>query len=1144
LEDAKYLFRPAEPRLTMPIDTPHYRQLVPALDPPTDLQLSLHGWIGDRVRANEANWLIPAPATNPGMLEMFVHRNDAHIQGLTEGAVPWAGEFAGKYLLSGVQSLRLTGSVALADVLRDFVLKLISTQGSDGSLGMPLHWDLWGQYHVMLGLLRWHEHSGDDSALVACRRAADLACARYLGQAWRIAADNPVPVDDEKNQAIVHVLALLYERTGETSYLNLVREIEAEWSKLYCGTFIVHALAGKEFYEGTRPRWETLHDVQAIAELYFITGEPRYSTAFQQIWRSIRAHDRHSTGGFTSGEVVTGNPFDPCYIETCGTVAWMALTIDMLRMTADSTAADELELSLFNAILGAQSPDGRLWTYHTPMGGIPIDGVSPENPPVLAARLGYRLPAYYDLQWQALDRYPQLSCCAANGPRGLGCLSEWAVMLAHDAIVINYYGPAQLALTAPGGIRVSLKLETAYPFDGVVRITVTPTSATTFAIHLRIPAWSRSSSVAINGTQQAGVQAGSYFVMQRVWQPNDGVTLTLDMGIRIVTGQRNAAGLSAAYRGPLLLAYDSRLGHFDPISLPAPRLTRAPIIATNTPSAALLATFPSSAGDITLCDFASAGQSNAGALFGRPDPTGVWQFSRSDRTLIAEQIRLMDDGSIRRLMDDGSINGYPHRNEARWGYDGDVLTFYTVDSVPSTRFTQRATQRGKQVLSGTSLLDSRVRHILAQVDHAVVGKTWQFLRQDPSGAKTILRSTIRLLAGGGFEGPTHPNEARWGIEGDKLVFYAANGAASTRFTSIRMWNGRVERSGVFLFDTSITHVLDEVDSDLSSRVWRFMRKVSGKVEKPPLADKVRLLPNQHLDGYWHPNEISWSYDAANDSLKFFDARGAVSTDFGSLRATDGVMRFEGPSAFDAAITHILEESCPGWTLDSTYVSWLPSITPHAAPALAVARAPDHMDLFWVHPDGAINSTWWDEKVAGENWILERVFAATGPGLAIASPVTAVARTPDHLDVFWIHPDGSIRSTWWDANAAGEAWPPDRVFAATPAGMAAPGAIAAVARTPDHLDVFWIHPDGSIRSTWWDANTAGGAWLPSRVFTATPAGEAVPGLVAVLSRTPKHLDVFWIHPDRSIRSTWWDVDIAGGDWDPVRVSPACVSNSVM
>ncbi|HLN13337.1 MAG TPA: hypothetical protein VK587_09105 [bacterium] len=94
-------------------------------------------------------------------------------------------------------------------------------------------------------------------------------------------------------------------------------------------------------------------------------------------------------------------------------------------------------------------------------------------------------------------------------------------------------------------------------------------------------------------------------------------------------------------------------------------------------------------------------------------------------------------------------------------------------------------------------------------------------------------------------------------------------------------------------------------------------------------------------------------------------------------------------------------------------------------------------------------------------------------------------------MFWVHPDGSINSTWWDANVAGGAWDPTRVFAATAPGKAAGGPVAVAARRPDHLDVFWVHPDGSINSTWWDANVAGGAWDPTRVFAATNPGAAVP-----------------------------------------------------
>jgi hypothetical protein len=122
--------------------------------------------------------------------EMFAVRGNlksVNLPGDDRDPVPWAGEFAGKYLIGVVQSLRLTGNAELESVAREFVLKLLATQGTDGSLGMPLPWDLWGPVSRDAGLLLWLEHTGDGAALMACQRAADLACARYLAHPYAIA---------------------------------------------------------------------------------------------------------------------------------------------------------------------------------------------------------------------------------------------------------------------------------------------------------------------------------------------------------------------------------------------------------------------------------------------------------------------------------------------------------------------------------------------------------------------------------------------------------------------------------------------------------------------------------------------------------------------------------------------------------------------------------------------------------------------------------------------------------------------------------------------------------------------------------------------------------------------------------------------
>ena len=513
--------------------------------------MKIDGFMEIYLRGVTAQWLLVAPDANPAMLEMFRDRDAPPLREM----VPWAGEFAGKYLTGAVQVLRVTGDPTLKAWIKTFVSRVISLQDKDGYLGPwtkqyrlanmntdgKLTWDTWGHYHLMLGLMLWHEETGSKDALACVTGIADLMCRKYLGRKKTRLVDTG---STEMNLAPIHALCILYRKTKNERYLKMalqiVDEFPAKGSEGYlAGDYLQQALQGKEFFQTPKPRWESLHPIMGLAELYWITGEDRYREAFEQIWWSIVKYDRHNNGGFTSGEKATGNPYDFGPIETCCTIAWIAMSVEMLKMTMNPLIADEIELSTLNSVTGMHSPTGRWATYNTPMNGI-------------------RLASAHHIVFQAREGSPELNCCSVNAPRGFGMISDWALMKDRDGLILNYYGPSELTAKIKPGLSMTLTQETTYPVEGRITITVRPSKPAECVLKLRIPHWSEKTTVKLNGEVVSGVEPGRYAVIDRTWKSGDRIEIDLDMSLHFWRGAQECDGLASVYRGPILLAYDHR----------------------------------------------------------------------------------------------------------------------------------------------------------------------------------------------------------------------------------------------------------------------------------------------------------------------------------------------------------------------------------------------------------------------------------------------------------------------------------------------------------------------------------------------------------------------------------------------------------
>ncbi len=562
----------------------------------TVTDMRLQGYVARKVEGLLQNWALTALERNPNLIGAVALA--ATGKGLEDspytGLIADQNEYLGKHL-TGLSSLyRLAPSDALKAAGDALVEQLDAAQGDDGYLGIRRQtarlgagtWDLWGHYHAICGLLQWYRATGSTLSRDMAIDAADY-CVIHFAQAPTYAIGS-----EFANYAICHAYALLYQETGDEKYLNEARRIILQdWPRH--GNWLNNALAGKDFYESDEPRWESLHAVLALGAMADITRDKTWEQALEQIWWSIVKTDRHNTGAFASYEKAVGHPYDNNGLETCACVAWSALTTEYLRHTRDAYAADELELTYYNTLLGALTDTLREVTYATPMNG-------------------YRVCAQEDLDWAYNSGVPDFNCCQANACRALGDLSQWAAMTDEQSIYLNYYGPCAVTCLTPGGQRVTLRIDSCYPVQGDIRITVEGLERPeAFALQLRIPSWSREHSVSFAGETDTAMASGFYHPIHAVWDNGSTVELRLDMTVHYWKGESLFGTKASVYYGPILLALDARYTDRSIYAVTIPMEAAAAASVTDGEDEGCLLLFHTvdrKGEPVTLIDFASAGQ--------------------------------------------------------------------------------------------------------------------------------------------------------------------------------------------------------------------------------------------------------------------------------------------------------------------------------------------------------------------------------------------------------------------------------------------------------------------------------------------------------------------------------------------------------
>jgi uncharacterized protein len=488
-------------------------------------QVHFSGWLSERVNANWKNRLLTVSLEE--RLRPFSIKNEAG---------GWSGEHIGKWLHASALAWQYAHDPALRKRMDEAVAALAAAQGPDGYLGTytAAHrwtgWDVWCHKYNLIGLLAYHQCTGDQQALAAARKIGDLLINTF-GEGKR----DIIRAGEHVGMAATSVLepvVLLYRETKDPRYLEFARYIVRAYDQPN-GPQIVRSLTATHSVRRTAnaKAYEMMSNLVGLCELYRSTGDASLLKPCIYAHDDIVANRMYLTGGTSLGEHFQDDHFLPntgAVSENCAQVTWMQLALQLLRLTGEAKYADTLECVAYNHLLASQQPQGGKLCYFTPLAG--------KKP--------------YDAS---------MNCCTSSGPRGIALLPTFAYMLAPNAVRVNLYEDSTLEFDA-GGAKVALRQKTRYPLDGKVEITIEPERPVEFELCCRIPAWCARYTVKVNGQPwPVTARGGGYLRLSQQWNKGDSLELDFAMPAVVVAGTHTNRGSFALRRGPLALTLDGRL---------------------------------------------------------------------------------------------------------------------------------------------------------------------------------------------------------------------------------------------------------------------------------------------------------------------------------------------------------------------------------------------------------------------------------------------------------------------------------------------------------------------------------------------------------------------------------------------------------
>lgn len=362
------------------------------------------------------------------------------------------------------------------------------------------------------------------------------------------------------HQELELALVKLFNTTNNEKYLKLADWLLSErghgYAKGYSWTEWKDTAYAQDVKPVKQQKEITGHAVRAMymytgaADVAALTGDKEYVKAMEDVWEDVVYRNMYLTGGIGSSSRNEGFstdydlPNEHAYCETCASVGMVFWNQRMGMLTGDSKYIDVLERSLYNGALDGISLQGNKFFYGNPMASIGKNSRS---------------------DWFGT------ACCPANIARLIASLGNYIYGSNKNGLWVNLFVGSS-AFIPVGKQQVPVSMNTNFPWDGKVLLTLSPAKKTRLDLHVRIPGWAKGEAVPgglyifedtavspfmvkLNGKPVDYKKEKGYVVIDRDWIKGDVVELNLPMDIKKVVSRPEVTENKervAIQRGPLV----------------------------------------------------------------------------------------------------------------------------------------------------------------------------------------------------------------------------------------------------------------------------------------------------------------------------------------------------------------------------------------------------------------------------------------------------------------------------------------------------------------------------------------------------------------------------------------------------------------